>query len=116
MKFSITYKNVEWHEPVELIATRYAAKLEKLLQHYDPDLVQLHASMEGARGKDDFKFSLRLSLPAATLNATSAARGIAPAVRVAFAEIETQLKKHTSLLRHDHQWKRKRPLRKEATA
>jgi ribosome-associated translation inhibitor RaiA len=116
VKFSITYKHVEWHEPVELVATRWAAKLEKLLQHYDPDLVQLHACMESVRGKDEFKFSLRLALPAATLNSTGAARGIGPAVRLAFAEIETQLKKHTSLLRHDYQWKRKRRIRNEAIA
>jgi ribosome-associated translation inhibitor RaiA len=116
MKFSITYKNIEWHEPVELIATRCAVKLEKLVQHYDPDLVQLHAGIETGRGKDEFKFSLRLSLPAATLNATATGRGIAPTVRMAFAEIESQLKKHTSLLRHDHQWKRKRRPRNIAVA
>jgi ribosome-associated translation inhibitor RaiA len=72
--------------------------------------------MERARGREEFKFSLRLSLPAATLNATAAAPGIGPAVRVAFAEIETQLKKHTALLRHDYEWKRKRRLRDAAVA
>jgi hypothetical protein len=50
------------------------------------------------------------------LNATAAAPGIGPAVRVAFAEIETQLKKHTALLRHDYEWKRKRRLRDAAVA
>jgi ribosome-associated translation inhibitor RaiA len=116
VKFSISYKNVEWHEPVELVAERAAAKLEKLLQHYQPDLVQLHACMERVRGKDEFKFSVSLALPSATLHATATARGIAPAVRLTFAEIETQLKKHTSLLRHDYQWKRKRRQPREAVA
>jgi ribosome-associated translation inhibitor RaiA len=116
VKFSITYKNVEWHEPVELVAERHAAKVGKLLQHYEPDLVQLHACMERVRGKDEFKFSLSLALPSATLHASGNARGIAPTVRLAFAEIETQLKKHTSHLRHEDQWKRKQRLPREAVA
>lgn len=116
MKFSISYKSVEWHEPVELVAERHAAKLGKLLQHYEPDLVQLHACMEHARGKDEFKFSLSLALPSATLHASATARGIAPSVRLAFAEIETQLKKHASHLRHDYQWKRKQRVPREAVA
>jgi hypothetical protein len=37
-------------------------------------------------------------------------------VRLAFAEIETQLKKHLSLLRHDYQWQRKRRVPREALA
>jgi ribosome-associated translation inhibitor RaiA len=116
VKFSISYKNVEWHEPVELVAERAAAKLEKLLQHYQPDLVQLHACIERVRGREEFKFSLSLALPAATLHAAETARGIAPAVRLSFVEIETQLKKHLSLLRHDYQWKRKRRVPREALA
>jgi ribosome-associated translation inhibitor RaiA len=116
VKFSISYKNVEWHEPVELVAERAAAKLEKLLQHYQPDLVQLHACIERVRGREEFKFSLSLALPAATLHAAETARGIAPAVRLSFVEIETQLKKHLSLLRHDYQWQRKRRVPREALA
>lgn len=116
MKFSISYKNVEWHEPVDLVAERAAAKLGKLLQHYEPDLVQLHACMERVRRREEFKFSLTLTLPAATLHAKETARGIAPAVREAFSEIETQLKKHTSLLRRDYQWKRKGRSPREAVA
>jgi len=30
-------------------------------------------------------------------------------VKVAFAEIETQVKKHMALLRKDYEWRRKRP-------
>ncbi|MGB6545030.1 MAG: HPF/RaiA family ribosome-associated protein [Candidatus Acidiferrales bacterium] len=116
MKISISYKNVEWHEPVELAAERAAAKLGKLLQHYEPDLVQLHGCMECVHGKEEFKFSLSLALPSITLHASGSARGIAPSVRLAFAEIETQLKKHTSHLRHQSQWQRKRRLPREAVA
>lgn len=116
MKFSISYKNVEWHEPVELVAERAAAKLEKLLTHFKPDLVLLHGCMERPRARNEYKFSLRLALPSATLNATATSPGIAPAVRLAFAEIEKQLKKHAALLRHDYQWKRKRRPRTEAVA
>jgi len=35
---------------------------------------------------------------------------------MAFSDLETQLKKHQSLLRKDYQWKRKRPRERELLA
>ena len=116
MKFSISYKNVEWHEPVETVSKRAAAKLEKLLQHYAPDLVQLRGCMERAAGREEYTFSLSLVLPTGSLYAAGNARAIRPAVRLAFVDIETQVKKHTAILRRDAQWKRKRRLRQRTAA
>jgi ribosome-associated translation inhibitor RaiA len=116
VKFSISYKNVEWHEPVEMIAEQAAGKLERLLKHYSPDLVQLRGCMEKANGREGYKFSLSLALPTGSLHATGSARAIRPAVRSAFVEIDTQLKKHTSILRGDSQWKRKRRPRHRSAA
>ena len=54
-------------------------------------------------------FPLNLSLPTGTLHATGEGADVRRSVKAAFAEIETQIKKHMALLRKDYEWKRKRP-------
>ena len=44
MKLSISYKHVEAPKPAEAEVERHINKLEKLLQSYSPDLVQLHGT------------------------------------------------------------------------
>jgi ribosome-associated translation inhibitor RaiA len=109
MKLTLSSKNVEWREPVERAAKVRSEKLNRLLKHFQPDLVQLHGCIEKLPRKAEYEFSLSLSLPTKTLHATGAAPIIRSAVSLAFAEIESQLKKHMELLRGDHEWKRKRP-------
>ena len=46
MKITIRNAHEEWREPVEKETNRQAAKLDKLLKRYSPDLVQLHADIE----------------------------------------------------------------------
>jgi ribosome-associated translation inhibitor RaiA len=110
MKLSINYKHVESHKPVESEVDRHVAKLEKLLQSYSPDLVQLHGAFSKTPRTDENSCSLNLSLPTGTLHAT----GIGPTVRAsckkAFSELEAQVKKHQAKLRKDYEWRRKRPL------
>lgn len=109
MKTSISFKNVELREPVEVEVERYLNKLNRLLKSYSPDLVQLHASIEKHSRKTEFTFSLNLSLPTGTLHATGVGAEVRSSVKQAFAELEAQIKKHQSRLRKDYQWKRKRP-------
>src|SRR5271165_6763559 len=84
MKMSISYKHVQAHRPVEAEVAHHVEKLNRLLKSYEPDLVQLHA--------------------------TGTAENPRSSCKVAFSELEGQLKKHQSILRKDHQWKRKRPI------
>jgi len=108
MKLSISHKLDEWREPIEEETQRRVAKLEKLLKRYVPDLVQLHGSIEKRPRREEYLFSLNLSLPTGTLHATGEAADVRACVKAAFAEIEAQIKKHMALLRKDYEWKRKR--------
>jgi ribosome-associated translation inhibitor RaiA len=109
MKVTIRHTNVEWRTPIENESQLQVTKMEKLLKHYDPDLVQLHCDIEKHPRKESFFFSLNLSLPSETLHATGEGIDVRKSVKAAFAEIKTQVKKHMSLLRKDYEWKRKRP-------
>jgi ribosomal subunit interface protein len=107
MKLSISYKHVDSHDAVEAEASRAAQKLARLLKCYEPDLVQLHGVFSENPHKEEHSFSLNLSLPTGTMHATGTAENVRAACKRAFTELEAQVKKHQSRLRHDHEWKRK---------
>ena len=109
MKVAFSFKHVDAHHPIEVESAKYLAKLNRLLKSYSPDLVQLHGGFEKHPRKEEYTLSLNLSLPTGTLHATGTAAELRGTVRVAFAEIETQVKKHQARLRKDYEWKRKRP-------
>ncbi len=109
MKVAIRHANEEWREPIEKETVHRALKLKKLLKRYAPDLVQLNGNIEKHPRKEAYSFSLNLSLPTGTLHATGEGGDVRKSVKAAFAEIETQIKKHMALLRKDYEWKRKRP-------
>jgi ribosomal subunit interface protein len=109
MKLSISYKNVEAHEPVELEVERQMGKFGRLLKSYSPDLVQLHATFSKTPRKDERSCTLNLSLPAGTLHATGTGATVRTSCKKAFSELEAQVKKHQAKLRKDYEWKRKRP-------
>jgi ribosome-associated translation inhibitor RaiA len=90
MKTSFSHIRADLRQAIEHVVARHLEKLEKLL-------------------KADFSFSLNLALPTGTLHATGIAPDAPSSVRVAFAELEAQLKKHKEKLRRDYEWKRKRP-------
>jgi ribosome-associated translation inhibitor RaiA len=90
---------------------RHIEKIEKLLVSYDPDLVQLHGSFEKHPKRTIYAFDVSVSLPSGTLHATGEASDPVVCARKGFSELESQIKKHQSRLRKDHEWKRKRPLR-----
>jgi len=109
MKLSISYRNVEQHKPAEKEVERYAGKLSRLLKSYEPDLVLLHGVFSKNARREENSFSLNLSLPTGTLHATGTGDNVRASCKQAFTELESQLKKHQSLLRKDYEWKRKRP-------
>jgi ribosome-associated translation inhibitor RaiA len=109
MILTIRNSHEAWREPVEKETHRQAAKLDKLLKRYDPDLVRLHAAIEKQPRMESYTFSVNLSLPTGTLHARGEGYDVLASVKVAFAELCAQCKKHQALLRKDHEWKRKRP-------
>jgi ribosomal subunit interface protein len=109
MKISISYKHVESHKPVEVEVAKHVEKLEKFLQSYSPDLIQLHGVFSENPRKKEHSCALNLSLPTGTLHATASASHPRVGCKKAFSELESQIKKHQSRLRKDYEWKRKRP-------
>jgi ribosomal subunit interface protein len=107
MNVSISYKHVESQEAVEAHATRAVEKLERLLKCYEPDLIQLHGVFSHTSLKKEHSFSLNLVLPTGVLHATGTGENSRAACKQAFAELESQVKKHQARLRHDHEWKHK---------
>jgi ribosomal subunit interface protein len=107
MKLSISYKHIDSHEALEAQTQRSVEKLTRLLRCYEPDLIQLHGVFSQNPHKEEHSFSLNLSLPTGAMHATGIGSNVRAACKKAFTELEAQVKKHQSRLRHDHEWKRK---------
>jgi ribosome-associated translation inhibitor RaiA len=108
MKTSISYKQVEPSPLLESAIERHLRKVGTLLKTYEPDLIQLHGSFEKQPHPAEYRFSVNLSLPTGALHATGAGPDAGISVRIAFRELEAQIKKHQALLRKDYEWRRKR--------
>jgi len=111
MNVSISYKHVDAQQAVAAEMVRRLDKLGKLLRSYEPDLIQLHGVFSMNKRTEEQSLALTLSLPSGTLHATGNGKNILAGCKNAFSDIELQLKKHQSLLRREHEWKRKRPAR-----
>jgi ribosome-associated translation inhibitor RaiA len=107
----ITYRRIEAEnrESIEKDFAHHIAKLNRLLQQYASDQIELHASFEKTPRKSEFELTLNLTLPTGTLHATGVGSDVRASAKAAFAEIEAQVKKHRQKLRKDYVWKRKRP-------
>jgi ribosomal subunit interface protein len=109
MNVSISYRHVDSQQAVALEVTRRLDKLGRLLRSYQPDLVQIKGVFSKNQRTDEQSLALTLSLPTGTLRATGNGKNVLAGCKEAFSEIELQIKKHQSLLRREHEWKRKRP-------
>jgi ribosomal subunit interface protein len=108
MKISYSHVHAEVRRAIDKEAKHHLEKLGRLLKRYDPDLVQLHGSLEKQSRTDEFSLSLNLTLPTGSLQATGKGAEIRASAKAAFADIEAQVKKHQEKLRKDYVWKRKR--------
>jgi ribosome-associated translation inhibitor RaiA len=108
MKIIYSHIEVEFRQAVENEAQRHIVKLNRLLKRYAPDLVVLHCSLEKTPRKTEYNIAVNLALPTGTLHALGAGGDVRGGVKVAFAELETQVTKHQEKLRKDYMWKRKR--------
>jgi ribosomal subunit interface protein len=111
MNVSISYKHVDSQQAVATEVTRRLDKLGRLLKSYEPDLVQIKGVFSRNQRTEEQSLALTLSLPTGTLHATGNGKNVLAGCKKAFSEIELQIKKHQSLLRREHEWKRRRPVR-----
>jgi ribosomal subunit interface protein len=110
MNISFSYRHVNSQQAVATELTRRLDKLGRLLQSYEPDLIQLHGVFSKNNRTEEQTLALTLSLPSGTLHAIGSGKNVLAGCKNAFSDIEAQLKKHQSLLRREHEWKRKRPM------
>jgi ribosomal subunit interface protein len=108
MKITYSHIEPEFRQAVERESQRHIEKLNRLLKRYAPDLVVLHGSLEKTPRKTEYTFSVNLTLPTGTLHASAAGADVRASAKAAFAELESQVKKHQEKLRKDYVWKRKR--------
>ena len=107
MKITYSHIDADVRVSIEQEFERHIDKLNRLLERYASDLVKLHASVEKVPRKTQYCFSLNLILPTGTLHASGDGADVRAGAKVAFAEIEKQVKKHQQKLRKDYLWKRK---------
>ena len=107
---NIVYSHIaaEFRPAVEAEFDRHRDKLERILKHYEPELVELQGSLDTIARKGEYDLTLNLKMPTGTLHAVGVGSDIPSSTKAAFAEIETQVKKHQQKLRKDYVWKRKR--------
>ncbi|MGC1661518.1 MAG: HPF/RaiA family ribosome-associated protein [Candidatus Acidiferrales bacterium] len=108
MKISYSHVHGDFREYIEEEARHHIEKLNRILKRYSPDLVQLHGVLEKQARRNEFSFSLNLTLPTGILHATGIGSDVRASVKEAFADVEHQVKKHQEKLRKDYVWKRKR--------
>ena len=108
----IDYSNVhgEVRKELERESQHHIEKLGRLLKKYPQDSVHLHGRLEKSARKSEYELSLNLILPTGTLHATGTGSDARASAKMAFTEIEAQVKKHQQKLRKDYVWKRKRAL------
>jgi ribosome-associated translation inhibitor RaiA len=106
----IEYSNVhgEVRKELEHESQHHIQKLGRLLKKYPPDSIHFHGRLEKTTRKSEFELSLNLILPTGTLHATGTGSDPRASAKMAFTEIEVQVKKHQEKLRKDYVWKRKR--------
>jgi ribosome-associated translation inhibitor RaiA len=108
MKISYSNVHAELRKQIETASEHHIQKLNRLLKSYSPDLVHLHGCFDKTPRTAEYELSLNLVLPTGTLHATGTGADVRAMVKVVFAEIEVQVKKHQQKLRKDFLWKRKR--------
>lgn len=108
MKISYSNVHAELRKEIDRESRHHIEKLNRLLKKYPPDSVDLHGRLEKTLRTSEYELSLNLVLPTGTLHATGTGADPRASAKMAFAEIETQVKKHQQKLRKDYIWKRKR--------
>jgi RNA polymerase sigma factor (sigma-70 family) len=103
MNFHVSYKAVKTPD-VEREFQHQIQKLERRLQVFKPDLVQLHAIVDQEKGHSA-SVSLNLRLPSGQMAAQRSGESALAATKSAFADLISQVTKHKDLLRGH--WTRK---------
>lgn len=110
MNVHFSYKNCQATPDVEQLIDRQVAKFARLLTVYNADMIHFKGSLTrgSAKGGQDFEASINLRLPTGQVHGRESSGDAASALRIAFEEVERQLKQLKQRVRHEADWKRKR--------
>jgi ribosomal subunit interface protein len=110
MNVHFSYKNCQSTADLQRVMDRHIGKLARLLKVYNEDMIHFKGSLTqgAAKGGQDFEASVNLRLPTGQVHGRETSGDAAKALRIAFEEVERQLKQHKELVRHESDWKRKR--------
>ena len=108
MKIAYSHVDAELREEIDRESRHHIEKLNRLLENYHPDRVEPSRTARKDVATSEYELSLNLVLLTGTLHATGTGADPRASAKMAFAEIETQVKKHQQKLRKDYIWKRKR--------
>ena len=99
MKRTVELKHVGARGTVQGLLDDLMDRLEDKLAHVRSDAVSVHAVFEENRAHRLFRLSITCHVPGYMAAAHEEQRDAGAAIRKAFAEVERQLAKHTSVVR-----------------
>ena len=104
----LTFKHVKSTDDIRSRFDREVKKLQRRLNHFPEDGVQLNGVIEARIGKELHTCTLTLRLPGKTLHTTNEGYKIFESMDTAFEDIEKQLGKYITQLRREQFWKKGR--------
>jgi RNA polymerase sigma factor (sigma-70 family) len=105
MNVHVSYK-VHKTPDIEKEVNHHIQKIQKRLQVFRPDLLDLKAVIEENSAREGTIVSLNLHLPSGQLSAQAKAPSPTAAIKAAFDELIQQIGRHKELLRSSHKWRR----------
>lgn len=105
MNVHVSYK-VQKTPDIEKEVNHQIEKIQKRLQVFRPDLVNLKAVLEQNSPREGTEVSLNLRLPSGQLTAEKKASSPTAAIKAAFDDLMHQINRHKELLRSSHRWRR----------
>lgn len=107
MKYQVSYHDISQREPIERELRRQVEKLGRRLKKLEPDLADLHVSLDRrTRPVVRFLSSVTLYLPSGQLNASEEGPAPVIALKHACAELLRELTRHLAKLRGDYHRRR----------
>jgi len=105
MNVHVSYK-VHKTPDIEKEVNHQIEKIQKRLQVFRPDLLDLKAVIEENSAREGTIVSLNLHLPSGQLSAQAKGPSPTVAIKAAFDELVQQIGRHKDLLRSRHKWRR----------
>ena len=104
----LTFKHVHSTDEIRARFDREVKKLERRLNHFPEDGVQLNGVIETRIGKELHTCTLTLRLPRKTLHTKNEGYKILESLDIAFDDITKQFEKYMTQLRREQFWKKGR--------